>query len=65
MEKVHCMSLSSIHINYNHDPVQAQVCTQRSARARPALLAILFGPPSPHVAPEAERPAERTGSLLG
>ena len=23
MEKVHCMSLSSIHIHYNHSPVQA------------------------------------------
>jgi hypothetical protein len=29
VEKVHCMSLSSIHIHYNHDPVQAQLCTQR------------------------------------
>ena len=29
MEKVHCMSSSSIHIHYNHDPVQAQLCTQR------------------------------------
>ena len=28
MEKVHCMSLSSIHIHYNHDPVQAQVWTR-------------------------------------
>ena len=26
LEKVHCMSLRSIHIYYNHDPVQAQVC---------------------------------------
>ena len=23
MEKVHCMSLSSIHIHYNHSPIQA------------------------------------------
>jgi hypothetical protein len=31
MEKVHCMSLSFIHIliHNNHDPVQAQLCTQR------------------------------------
>ena len=30
MEKVHCMSSSSmIHIHYNHDPVQAQLRTQR------------------------------------
>jgi hypothetical protein len=29
VEKVHCRSLSSIHIHYNHDPVQAQLCTQR------------------------------------
>ena len=28
MEKVQCMSLRSIHIHCNHDPVQAQVCTQ-------------------------------------
>ena len=30
MEKVHCMSSSSIHIHYNHDPVQALLCTQRA-----------------------------------
>ena len=29
METVHCMSLNSIHTPYNHDPVQAQVFTQR------------------------------------
>ena len=30
MQNVHWMSLSSIHEHYNHDPVQAQVCTQRA-----------------------------------
>ena len=30
MENVHCMSSRSIHINYNHDQVQAQLCTQRT-----------------------------------
>jgi hypothetical protein len=34
MGKVHCMTLSSIHIHYNHDPVQAQLCTQRVCRER-------------------------------
>jgi hypothetical protein len=38
MEKVHCMSLSSIHIHYNHSPVQA--LNSLYARCEPFLISI-------------------------
>ena len=58
METVHCMSLSSIHIHYNHDPVQAQVgIPMHTARVHAIGNPLLQYPP-------AEQRSARLGSRV-
>ena len=59
MEKVHRMSSSSIHIHYNHDPVQAQLCTQRAwERCLSTLCTEVVGIPSKEGVPGFLHPGE-------